>query len=57
MIEESQVVMHEGDQPNFIGDLLDADVLPREDLTEVYLSLAQQMRPQWVMVTVRSWKG
>ncbi len=54
MIEESQVVVHEGDEPDFIAHLLDTDVLPGEDLTEVDFALPRQMRPQWVTVTVQS---
>jgi hypothetical protein len=41
VIEKSQVVVHEGDEPDFIGRGLDAYVLSSEDLTEVDLALAQ----------------
>ena len=40
MIEESQVVVHEGDEPDFIAHLLDPHVLPGEHLTEVDLLFA-----------------
>lgn len=41
MIEESQVVVHEGDEPNSIAHLLDADVLAGEHLTQVDFALAE----------------
>ena len=41
MIEESQVILHEGDEPDFIAHLLDAHVLTREDRTEVDLAFAK----------------
>jgi hypothetical protein len=41
VIEESQVVLHEGDQPDAVTDLLDADVLPSEDLAQVDFALAK----------------
>jgi hypothetical protein len=40
VIEESQVVVHEGDEPEFVAHLLDPHVLPGEHLTEVDLSFA-----------------
>ena len=40
MIEEAQVVFHKTDEPDFIADLFDADVLAGEDGTEVDLSAA-----------------
>lgn len=49
--------MHEADEPDFVGDLLDADGLTGEDLAEVNLATADEMRPQRVTVMVRSWKG
>ena len=45
MIKESQVVLHEADQPDLVADLLDADVLTGEDSTEVYLALANAEAP------------
>jgi hypothetical protein len=41
VIEESQVVVHEGEEPDFIAHLLDTDVLAGEDQTEIDLSLAE----------------
>jgi len=40
MIEESQVIFHEGDEPDSIAHLFDADVLSGEDLAETDLALA-----------------
>ena len=37
MIEESQVVLHEGDEPELVADLPHADVLTGEDGAEVDL--------------------
>lgn len=41
MIEEAQVVVHEADQPDLVGDLFDADVLTGEHLAEVDLVPAE----------------
>ena len=41
MVEEAQVVVHEGHQPDFIGDFLDADVLTGKDRAEVDLAAAE----------------
>jgi hypothetical protein len=41
VIEESKVVLHEGDEPNPVAHLLDADVLPGEHLTQVDFALAE----------------
>jgi hypothetical protein len=30
-------VLHEGDEPNAVADLRDADVLPRKGVTEIHL--------------------
>ena len=38
VIEEAQVVVHEAHQPDLLGDLLDADVLSGEHLTEIDLA-------------------
>ena len=35
MIEVSEIVVHEADEPDFIGDLLDADLLAGEDGAQV----------------------
>ena len=35
MIEVSEIVLHEGDEPDLVVDLLDADVLTGEDGGEV----------------------
>ena len=35
IIEIAQVVVHEADLPNALLDLLDADLLPREDVTQI----------------------
>ena len=40
MIEEAQVVFHKADQPDFIANLLDADVLAGEDGAEIDLAAA-----------------
>ncbi len=40
MIKEPQIVVHEADQPDFLGDLFDADVLSGEHLAEVDLTLS-----------------
>lgn len=37
-IDISQIVLHEADQPDALTDLLDADVLPREDIAEIDFS-------------------
>lgn len=41
MVEVAQVVVHEGDEPDFIAHLLDSHVLSGEHLTEVDLSLIE----------------
>lgn len=38
MIEESQVVLHEGDEPDFIAHIFHAHLLPGEDLAQIDLS-------------------
>jgi hypothetical protein len=40
VIEEAEVVVHEADEPDFVSDLLDADVLTGEDLAEIDLAAA-----------------
>ena len=40
MIEEPQIVLHETDEPDLLGDFFDADVLAGEDLTQVDLATA-----------------
>jgi hypothetical protein len=40
VIEEAQVVFHKADQPDFIANLLDADVLAGEDGAEIDLAAA-----------------
>ena len=45
MVERSQVVVHEGDEPDSIVHLLDPDVLTGAGLTEVDLALAQADPP------------
>lgn len=40
VIEEPQVVMHKGYEPDFLADLLEADVLLREHLAEIDFSAA-----------------
>ena len=40
MIEEAQVVLHKGDEPDFIAHLLDADVLAGEDGAEIDLAVS-----------------
>ena len=37
MVEEPQVVMHEGDEPDAIADFLDPDSLTRQGFTEADL--------------------
>ena len=46
--------MHEGDEPDSMAYLLDLDVLPGEDLTEVDLAFAEEDAAAVVTVTVRS---
>ena len=41
MIEEAQIVVHEGHEPDFLGDFLDADRLAGEGVTEIDLAPAQ----------------
>ena len=41
MVEVAQVVVHEGDEPDFIAHLLDSQVLSGEHLTDVDLSLIE----------------
>jgi hypothetical protein len=41
VIEEAQVVMHEGHEPDLLGDHLDAHRLTREGMTQVDLAPAQ----------------
>ena len=38
MIEEAQVVLHKGDEPDFIAHLLDTDILAGEEGAEMDLS-------------------
>jgi hypothetical protein len=38
VIKEPQVVVHKADQPDLFRDLLDADILSGEDLTEIDLT-------------------
>ena len=37
MVEESQVIVHEADEPDFVGHLLDPDLLAGEDGAEMDL--------------------
>ena len=41
MIEEAQIVVHEGHQPDLLCDLLDAHCLSCEGVTEIDLAPAQ----------------
>ena len=41
MIEEAQVVVHEGHQPDLLGDLLDAHCLTCERVTQVDLASSE----------------
>ena len=41
MVEEPQVVVHQAHQPDFIADLLDADVPAGEDRAQVDLAPAE----------------
>jgi hypothetical protein len=41
VIKETQAVVHEGDEPDFIAHLLDSRFLPGKQLTEVDLSFAK----------------
>ncbi len=36
MVENPQIILHEADEPDLVGDLLDADLLASEDRAEVY---------------------
>ena len=45
MIEEAEVVVHEADEPDFVGDLFDADVLAGEDLAEIDLAATDADAP------------
>ena len=38
MIKEPQIVVHKGHEPDFLCDLLDADILPGEDGAQVDLA-------------------
>jgi hypothetical protein len=41
VIEEAQIVVHEGHQPDFLGDLPNAYILPGERATEVDLATSE----------------
>ena len=41
MIEEPQVVIHKADQPDFIANFLDPDILTGEDGAEIDLAAAE----------------
>ena len=45
MIEETEVVLHEADEPDVVADLLDTDVLPGEHGAEVDLLLVEANAP------------
>jgi hypothetical protein len=55
VIEEAEAVVHEADEPDLVGDLLDADVLAGDTLPRLILWRPKQIRPQ--RVTVRLWNG
>jgi hypothetical protein len=38
VIKKPQVVVHKTDQPDFLCNFSDADILSGEDLTEIYLT-------------------
>ena len=37
VVEIAQIVLHEGNEPNVLADLRDADLLPGKDVTEIDL--------------------
>jgi hypothetical protein len=45
VIEEAQIVMHEGHEPDLLGDLPDAHCLTRERMTEIDLAPAEADAP------------
>jgi hypothetical protein len=45
VVEEAQVVVHEGDEPDSIAHLLDSHVLTGEGLAQVDLALAEADAP------------
>ncbi len=45
VIEEAQIVVHEGHQPDLLGDLFDADRLAGKGMTQVDLSPTQADAP------------
>ena len=56
-VEEAEIVVHESDQPDAVGDLFHSDALASETWLTLTLSFPMQIRPQGVTVTVRSWSG
>jgi hypothetical protein len=56
IVEVADVVVHEGDEPDALGHLGDADLLPGTWL-KLILRALQQMRPQLVTITVASENG
>src|SRR5262249_57230255 len=41
IVEVAEIVLHEGDEPQALGHLRHADILPREHLTEIHLLALQ----------------
>jgi hypothetical protein len=56
VVEEPQVVMHEGDEPDALADLFDSDGLAGQGLAEADLFRLTQSLPQRVIVMALSWK-
>jgi hypothetical protein len=54
LIKEPQIVVHEADEPDFVGNLFDANVLTGKTWLRLILRRPMQIRPQVVTVTVRS---
>lgn len=40
VVEEAEIVVHEADQPDAVGDLLHSDALASEDLADIDLELS-----------------
>lgn len=57
VIEETQIVVHTGDEPDLVADLLHAHVWPSKTALGLTFRRPSQMRPQRATVMVRSWEG
>jgi hypothetical protein len=57
VVEVAEIVVHEGDESDFLAHLFDAHLLPSEHGAEIDFLPIEAMRPHAVTVRVLSWNG